>query len=124
MRRTVKVGEKTIGDGHPVYIIGEIGLNHNGSIELAKQLIDLAKMAGCDAVKFQKRTPEICVPMDQRDKMRETPWGYITYMDYRYKVEFEKKDYDEIDRYCKEKNMHWFARCWDCLLYTSPSPRD
>jgi len=113
MRRTVKVGEKTIGDGHPVYIIGEIGLNHNGSIELAKQLIDLAKMAGCDAVKFQKRTPEICVPMDQRDKMRETPWGYITYMDYRYKVEFEKKDYDEIDRYCKEKNMHWFASCWD-----------
>tara|TARA_B110000046_G_scaffold61562_2_gene69174 strand:- start:5258 stop:6127 length:870 start_codon:yes stop_codon:yes gene_type:complete len=113
MRNTVKVWDKTIGDGHPVYIIGEIGLNHNGSMDLAKQLIDLAKMAGCDAVKFQKRTPEICVPMDQRDKMRETPWGYITYMDYRYKVEFEKKEYDEIDRYCKEKNMHWFASCWD-----------
>jgi len=83
MRKTINVGDKTVGDGHPVYIIGEIGLNHNGSVDIAKQLIDLAKMAGCDAVKFQKRTPEICVPMDQRDKMRETPWGYITYMDYR-----------------------------------------
>jgi N-acetylneuraminate synthase len=113
MRRTINIGDKTVGDGHPVYIIGEIGLNHNGSIDLAKQLIDLAKMAGCDAVKFQKRTPEICVPMDQRDKMRETPWGYKTYMDYRYKVEFEKTEYDEIDRYCKEKGIHWFASCWD-----------
>lgn len=113
MRKTVKIGDREVGDGHPIYIIGEIGLNHNGDVELAKKLIDLAKMAGCDAVKFQKRTPEICVPMDQREKMRETPWGYITYMDYRYKVEFEKKEYDIIDKYCKEKDIHWFASCWD-----------
>ena len=113
MRKEVKLGDKTVGEGHPVYFIGEIGINHNGSLENAKKLIDLAVMAGCDAVKFQKRTPEICVPPDQREKMRETPWGYITYMDYRYKVEFEKKEYDEIDRYCKEKGIHWFASCWD-----------
>jgi len=113
MRKELKIGDITVGDGHPVYIIGEIGLNHNGSVENAKKLIDLAVTAGCNAVKFQKRTPEICVPMDQRDKMRETPWGYISYMDYRYKVEFEKDEYDQIDAYCKQKNIHWFASCWD-----------
>lgn len=113
MRKEVKFGDRSVGEGHPVYFIGEIGINHNGSLATAKKLIDLAVMAGCDAVKFQKRTPEICVPLDQREKMRETPWGYISYMDYRYKVEFEKAEYDEIDRYCKEKGIHWFASCWD-----------
>jgi N-acetylneuraminate synthase len=76
-------------------------------------LIDVAKWAGADAVKFQKRTPELCVPEEQKGKMRETPWGYISYLDYRYKVEFGKEEYQEIDRYCKEKGMMWFASPWD-----------
>ena len=110
---TVKVGKRLIGDGQPCFIIAEIGINHNGSVEFAKQLIAIAAAAGCDAVKFQKRTPEICVPPSQRNTMRETPWGYISYMDYRYKVEFGVTEYQEIDTYCKEKGIMWFASCWD-----------
>jgi N-acetylneuraminate synthase len=102
-----------VGDGHPTYIVGEIGINHNGDLEIAKQLIDLAKWAGADAVKFQKRTPELAVPADQKDKMRETPWGYITYLDYRYKVEFSEKQYREIDTHCKQKGIDWFVSVWD-----------
>jgi N-acetylneuraminate synthase len=113
MKREIKIGEHMIGDGHPTFIVGEVGINHNGDLEIAKQLIDVAKWAGADAVKFQKRTPELCVPEDQKDKMRETPWGYISYLDYRYKVEFGKDEYQEIDRYCKEKGMLWFASPWD-----------
>lgn len=113
MKHEVKIGDHTIGDGHPTFIVGEVGINHNGDLEIAKQLIDVAKWAGADAVKFQKRTPELCVPEDQKDKMRETPWGYISYLDYRYKVEFGKEEYQEIDRYCKEKGMLWFASPWD-----------
>jgi N-acetylneuraminate synthase len=104
---------KKIGVGQPVFIIAEIGLNHNGSMEIAKQLIDKAVEAGCNAVKFQKRTPELCVPMDQRNIERDTPWGRMTYMDYRYKVEFEQAEYTEIDDYCKEKGILWFASPWD-----------
>lgn len=113
MKREIKIGESFVGDGHPTYIVGEIGINHNGDLEIAKQLIDVAKWAGVDAVKFQKRTPELCVPDDQKTKMRETPWGYISYLDYRYKVEFGKDEYQEIDRYAKEKGMTWFASPWD-----------
>lgn len=113
MKREIKIGEQLIGDGHPTYIVGEIGINHNGDLEIAKQLIDVAKWAGVNAVKFQKRTPELCVPEDQKTKMRETPWGYISYLDYRYKVEFGKDEYQEIDAYCKEKGMTWFASPWD-----------
>lgn len=113
MNREIKIGGQLIGDGHPTYIVGEIGINHNGDLEIAKQLIDVAKWAGVDAVKFQKRTPELCVPEDQKTKMRETPWGYISYLDYRYKVEFGKDEYQEIDAYCKEKGMTWFASPWD-----------
>jgi N-acetylneuraminate synthase len=101
------------GDGHPVYVIAEIGINHNGSLDVAKKLIEGAAQAGCDAVKFQKRTPELCVPMDQRNIERDTPWGRMTYMDYRYKVEFGFDEYSEIDRYCREKGIAWFASCWD-----------
>ena len=101
------------GDGHPVYVIAEIGINHNGSLDVAKKLIEGAALAGCDAVKFQKRTPELCVPMDQRNIERDTPWGRMTYMDYRYKVEFGFDDYSEIDRFCREKGIAWFASCWD-----------
>ena len=86
-----------------VHIIAEIGINHNGSMEIAKRLIDLAAVAGCDSVKFQKRNPDVCVPEHQKGVMRETPWGTMTYLDYKYKVEFEKEEYDVIDQYCKEK---------------------
>jgi N-acetylneuraminate synthase len=113
MTRELKLGKRLVGDGHPAYIVGEIGINHNGDIEVAKQLIDLAKWAGADAIKFQKRTPEIATPPDQRDKMRETPWGYITYLDYRYKVEFGEKEYAEIEKHCKQKGIDWFVSVWD-----------
>tara|TARA_Y100000592_G_scaffold96953_1_gene166537 strand:- start:66047 stop:66880 length:834 start_codon:yes stop_codon:yes gene_type:complete len=95
------------------YIIAEIGINHNGSLENAKKLIDVAVLAGCDAVKFQKRNPDVCVPEHQKSVMRETPWGTMTYLDYKYKVEFEKPEYDEIDKYCKEKGIAWSASPWD-----------
>jgi len=93
--------------------VAEIGINHNGSVETAKQLIDAAKHGGVDAVKFQKRTPVLCVPEHQRNQMRDTPWGYISYLDYRYKVEFEKPEYDEIDRHCRSIGLDWFASSWD-----------
>lgn len=109
----VKIGHKLVGDGQPVFIIAEIGINHNGSLEIAKKMIDGAVHAGCDAVKFQKRTPELCVPKDQWHIERETPWGRMTYIEYRHKVEFGKAEYAEIDRYCKEKGILWFASCWD-----------
>ncbi|OGU63089.1 MAG: N-acetylneuraminate synthase [Ignavibacteria bacterium RBG_13_36_8] len=109
----VKIGERFVGDGEPVYIIAEIGINHNGSLEIAKKLIEGAVEAGCDAVKFQKRTPEICVPPDQWYNERETPWGVMSYIEYRHKVEFSEEEYAEINRYCKDKDIHWFASAWD-----------
>jgi N-acetylneuraminate synthase len=112
-KTVIKAGEKSIGDGEKVYIIGEIGINHNGSLKIAKQLIHAAKNAGCDAVKFQKRSPEHCVPKDQWNIERETPWGRMTYIEYRYKVELSLEDYSEIDRYCKKLGINWFASCWD-----------
>jgi len=113
MKREVKIGNRMVGDGHPVYIIAEIGINHNGDLEIAKQMIDAAVHAGVDAVKFQKRTPELSTPPEQQKQMRETPWGYITYLEYRHKVEFDEAQYREIDRYCKEKQITWFASVWD-----------
>jgi N-acetylneuraminate synthase len=113
MGKSVKIGMSSVGDGEPTYIVGEIGINHNGVIDLAKKLIDVAVTSGCNAVKFQKRTPELCVPEDQRNRMRQTPWGYITYMEYREKIEFGFEEFNEIDRYCRERNIDWFASCWD-----------
>ncbi len=113
MSNKVQIGNRIVGDGERVFIIGEIGINHNGSMETAKKLIDGAALAGCDAVKFQKRTPELCVPKEQRDIIRETPWGKMTYLEYRYMVEFSKEQYEEIDRYCKDRKIFWFASCWD-----------
>ncbi|TFH31667.1 MAG: N-acetylneuraminate synthase [Anaerolineales bacterium] len=113
MVEPVKFGERVVGPGNPAYIVAEVGINHNGDMELVKRLIDAAVEAGVDAVKFQKRTPELCVPDDQKEKKRETPWGYITYLDYRYRVEFEQDEYAEIDRYCRDKGMAWFASIWD-----------
>jgi N-acetylneuraminate synthase len=95
------------------YIIAEIGINHNGSMEIAKKLIDVAAVAGCDAVKFQKRNPEVCVPEHQKSVMRDTPWGIMSYLDYKHKVEFGKEEYDEIDKYCKSKGIAWSASPWD-----------
>ena len=94
-------------------VIAEIGINHNGSLDLAKRLIDAANIAGCDYVKFQKREPDICVPEAQKDKMRETPWGTMKYIDYKKRIEFGKEEYDEIDRYCKDQGIKWFASVWD-----------
>jgi N-acetylneuraminate synthase len=113
MTREIRLGNRLVGDGHPAYIIAEVGINHNGDVELAKKIIDAALHAGANAVKFQKRTPEICTPPDQQKQMRETPWGYITYLDYRYKVEFNEDQYCEIDRYCKEKKIDWLVSVWD-----------
>lgn len=109
----VSFGEHQLGPGHPVYVIGEIGINHNGDVEIAKKLIDVAVDAGAQAVKFQKRTPEISTPKDQRDKIRQTPWGEMTYLEYKYKVEFEVDEYTEIDAYASSKGVQWFASPWD-----------
>jgi len=107
-----------------VFIIAEIGLNHNGDPDIAKKLIDVAVFTGCDAVKFQKRTPEVCVPEAQKNVMRDTPWGRMSYLDYRYKVEFGKDEYDEIDRYCREKGIEWLASPWDVQSYEFLSQYD
>src|SRR5450759_5208042 len=109
----VLLGERPVGDGHPCFVVGEIGINHNGDIEIAKRLIQVAAAAGCDAVKFQKRTPSICVPEAQREIMRETPWGYMSYLDYREHVELGIEAYREIDSHCRKHEIPWFASCWD-----------
>ena len=104
---------KKIGLGNPVYVIAEIGINHNGSLELAKKMIDEASKAGCDAVKFQKRTPQLCTPKDQWHLERDTPWGRMTYINYRKMIEFGYEEYAEINQCCQEKNIEWFVSCWD-----------
>jgi N-acetylneuraminate synthase len=111
--RSIRIGDRLVGDGHPTFIVAEVGINHNGDVELAKKMIDAAVHAGVDAVKFQKRTPELCVPPDQQNHMRETPWGYITYLEYRHKVEFGRDEYAQIDQHCKQKGISWFASVWD-----------
>lgn len=109
----ITIGNTIISDNSPIYFIGEIGINHNGSLEIAKKNIDMAVNAGVDAVKFQKRTPELCVPEKMRDRIRETPWGEMTYMDYKKKIEFGEEEFTEIDRYCMEKGIMWSASPWD-----------
>ena len=96
-----------------IKVIAEIGINHNGDLNIAKKLIDLASVAGCDYVKFQKRTPELCVPEEQKNCIRDTPWGKITYINYKEKTEFGKVEYDQIAKYCELKNIKWFASVWD-----------
>ena len=112
-RAAVRVGDRAVGDGEPVFVIAEIGINHNGSLDIARKLIDGAVLSGADAVKFQKRTPELCVPKEQWLLERETPWGRMTYIDYRRKVEFGEREYAAIDRHCRERGILWFASCWD-----------
>lgn len=110
---SVSIGTREVGPDQPVYVIGEIGINHNGDLDIARRLIDVAAESGCQAVKFQKRTPEICVPSDQRDQLRETPWGEMTYMEYRRRVELGFDDYQHIAKYCDERGLAWFASPWD-----------
>ena len=96
-----------------LFLIAEIGINHNGSIKLAKQLIDLAKRYNFDSVKFQKRDPNICVPEEQKSKIRSTPWGEMTYLKYKEKIELGEKEFREIDKYCKKIKIDWFCSSWD-----------
>lgn len=113
MASTIRIGSTQVGPGQPVYIVGEIGINHNGDVDVVKKLIDVAADTGLNAVKFQKRTPELCVPRDQWDIERDTPWGVMKYIDYRYKVEFNEAEYQEISDYCASKGVDWFASPWD-----------
>jgi len=110
---SIRVGDHEVGPGHAVYVIAEIGINHNGDMDIAERLIDVAADAGCDAVKFQKRTPEVCVPPDQWGIERDTPWGRMTYLDYRHRLEFDEAQYRGIARHCEERGIDWFASCWD-----------
>tara|TARA_B100001094_G_C18093521_1_gene751732 strand:+ start:121 stop:996 length:876 start_codon:yes stop_codon:yes gene_type:complete len=108
-----KITNNKINNSENVYFIGEVGINHNGDIDLAKKIILEAKKAGFSAVKFQKRNPEVSTPDDMKSRLRETPWGEMTYLDYKFRIEFEKKDYDEIHNYCRHLEIDWFASCWD-----------
>ena len=111
--KAVAIGNHMVGPGHPSYVIAEIGINHNGELDNAKALIDVAAEAGCQAVKFQKRTPDISTPEAQKNVQRETPWGTMTYLEYKHRVEFGDDEYTEIARYSKEKDLDWFASPWD-----------
>lgn len=95
------------------YFIAEIGINHNGDLEIAKRLIDAAFACQWDCVKFQKREPDFCIPGHQKNRPKETPWGKMTYLEYKKRIEFGKEEYDYIDRYCKEKPIDWTASIWD-----------
>jgi len=109
---TVKIGENEIGDGNRCYIVAEIGINHNGSLDLAKKLIDVAIESDCDAVKFQKRTVEVVYSTEELALLRESPFG-STNGDLKRALEFGEKEYTEIDRYCRKLGIDWMASCWD-----------
>lgn len=111
MQSTVRIGDFCLGDGR-IFATAEIGINHNGDVGIAKQLIDVAVASGCDAVKFQKRTVEVVYTPEELARSRESPFGE-TNGDLKRGLEFGQKEYEEIDRYCKEKGIIWFASCWD-----------
>jgi len=113
MIERIKLGSRYVGDCEPVYLIAEIGINHNGDLQIAKKLIDATWATGWDCVKFQKRTPDICVPESQKNMLRQTPWGEMTYLEYKKRIEFNKNEYDYINRYCMEKPLAWTASVWD-----------
>ena len=96
-----------------VYVIAEIGINHNGSENHARKLIDQAYRSGCHAVKFQKRNPDLCVPEAQKDLKRETPWGVMTYLEYKWKIEFSVEQYQSLRKYTKSLGMDFIVSCWD-----------
>ena len=108
----IKIGNTLVGDNHPCYVIAEIGINHNGDMDITKKLIDISVEAGCNAVKFQKRTIEIVYSAEELARPRESPFG-TTNADLKYALEFGQAEYEEIDRYCKEKQIAWLASCWD-----------
>lgn len=110
---SVRIGHAAIGEYEPVYVIAEIGLNHNGDVELAKQLIEVAAHAGAQAVKFQKRTPDIATPEHMKLTPRETPWGTMTYLEYRHRVEFGRDEYAAIADHASLHGLDWFASPWD-----------
>ncbi|NNC11823.1 N-acetylneuraminate synthase [Planctomonas sp. JC2975] len=110
---SVRIGSNLIGVGEPAYVIGEIGLNHNGDVAIAKRLIDVAADAGAQAVKFQKRTPAISTPEHMKNTPRQTPWGEMTYLEYRYRVEFGREQYVELGDYATMRGLDWFASPWD-----------
>ena len=111
-RKCVKIGNKTIGDGYPCFIIAEIGINHNGSVSLAKKMIDIAVTTGCDAVKFQKRTVDVVYTKEELAKERTSVFGK-TNGDLKRGLEFGEEEYREIDDYCRQHGIMWFASCWD-----------
>ena len=112
MSKCVKIADKFIGDTHPCFIIAEIGINHNGSLALAKKMIDIAATTGCDAVKFQKRTVDVVYSKEELAKERKSVFGN-TNGDLKRGLEFNAEQYKEIDEYCREKGILWFASCWD-----------
>ncbi len=109
----IKIGNKLISDESNCYLIAEIGINHNGDLDNVIKLIDNSKKSGFDCVKFQKRTPELSTPNSQKDVMRETPWGVMTYLDYKKRIELDKEAYSAIDLHCKNIGIDWTASCWD-----------
>lgn len=111
--KKIKIGNRYVGEGEPLYLIAEIGINHNGDMQIAKRLLDAAYATGWDCAKFQKRTPEICIPEAQKKVLRQTPWGEMTYLDYKKRIEFAETEYNYIDKYCKEKPLDWTASVWD-----------
>ena len=112
MSKTVNIAGKKVGDGNPCFVVAEIGINHNGSVELAKKIIDIASATGCNAVKFQKRTVDVVYTKEELAKERKSIYGN-TNGDLKRGLEFGLEEYKEIDRYCKEKEILWFASCWD-----------
>ena len=108
----IRIADYLVGDGHPCYVMAEIGINHNGDMEHAKKLIDVAVSSGCSAVKFQKRTIEVVYPPEELERPRESPFG-TTNGELKYGLEFGQQEYEEIDRYCRDKKIAWFASCWD-----------
>jgi sialic acid synthase SpsE len=109
----VRIGDALVGPGRPVYVIAEVGINHNGDVDFPRRLVDVAADAGCQAVKFQKRTPEICVPEQQKNQPRSTPWGVMTYLEYKRRVELGREEYQKIATHCAERGVAWFASPWD-----------
>lgn len=111
--KSIKLGNFTVTENSVPYMIAEIGINHNGDMQIAKRLLDAAYACEWDCAKFQKRTPDLAVPEAQKQVPRETPWGTMPYIEYKKRVEFEKAEYDEIDNYCRQKPMDWSASPWD-----------
>ena len=112
MAQSVKIGSYVVGDGHPCFVAAEIGINHNGKLDIAKKLIDVAALGGCNSVKFQKRTVDVVYTPEELAKPRESPFG-TTNGDLKRALEFGEREYEAIDRYCRDKEVMWYASCWD-----------